>query len=289
MIVPFAASRCDLSRFSGRPYSHKGGQKDKGAKPAKSPYNALPIHHPLEAERKASVRATPLERLRIAREDADPQRSRERLVTYRIQVQAEDRTVGVYVLHLIRHAPPVVPMLPEALEPLINHMLTYYGDPPPAGRSWGGKDQRGVTLQRWIDCCAQLCITSAEVARASFNQVCGRDRSFSRASLLDRRRLWMCLFFSFVRMRDVHPLVNRSSQEWRGHYEDADVLNAVVEALLPLVYNLAAASNVAKHLRTPRATRAAEASSRVVPDEVDAEAIVAAVRVRHVAAWPEVL
>ena len=65
---------------------------------------------------------------------------------------------------------------PRAVAPLLAHIVAYYGD---TARAVGGGDGTGagVTLvseDRWLDCCANLCITGRAVARAPTRLDAGR-------------------------------------------------------------------------------------------------------------------
>ena len=92
--------------------------------------------------------------------------------TFRVVVLAEDRSSSTYVLHFQVEPPPKVPAIPAAIQPLIHHLIKYYGHgTPPPGGSADSTGHLTFSCERFVACCVTLRIAHAAVARAAFVQV----------------------------------------------------------------------------------------------------------------------
>ena len=199
----------------------------------------------------------------------------ERSALLRILVIGEDTSIKTYDL-LVRLAPaswPLIPPLPEEVQPLLNGILRYYGDvipdPPPlppltpsafipledqqsrlslkqrqaisvaAGMARAGED--AMEMSRFVAACDTLGLASPAVARLAFDQT-SRGKRFA---LLGPHKVWEALFLAFVRSLSEAPLLPKPSH--RMEYDTELVLSAARSTLLPLQYNLRTATLLGMH------------------------------------------
>jgi len=130
--------------------------------------------------------------------------------------------------------------------------------PPPLKRvhsSWVAEGQLCISSERWLACCATLRLCSPLVAHAAFAQVARAPHVPLTAD-----RFWEALWFAHVRARSETPLAARLSHEWE--YDEEEVMSAVMATLLPLTYNLDAATAVGSAQRAAAAVRRERAAAQ---------------------------
>ncbi|KAL3929136.1 MAG: hypothetical protein SGPRY_002086 [Prymnesium sp.] len=137
---------------------------------------------------------------------------------------------------LLRSIQKIIPDYPPALQPLIHHLVEYYGELRLTEPRLPEERDTVISRDRFISCCTTLRIASAEVALAAYSQLSPYSQTIPPA------RLWHCLWFTFVRMLSDSPLALRYTHEWK--YEDDVIMKEAMECLHPLLYNIKSASLV---------------------------------------------